>query len=109
MRHVKKIVIDDSKPNDDQADWHKKPDHDKDSMASIITINSNLTLVGLHKISRKHHHKPPLQITKTLCRIEQIDDIGLDDIASQISKTSTLLSDILKTFDKEFHNKRVQF
>ena len=35
----------------------------------------------------------------------QIGNIGPEDSISEISKASTLLSEILKAFDKELHNK----
>ena len=41
--------------------------------------------------------------------LEQIDDIEPENSASQISWTSTLLSDILKQFNKELYNQRCEF
>ena len=42
-------------------------------------------------------------------RIEQTDDTGPKDNALQISKTSTLLINILKHLDKELHNESIEF
>ena len=89
-------VIDDSNPSNGQADRHWKPNPDKESIASFGTVHSNLTPVDIQK------HCP-------LYSLEQADYIGPKDSAFLISKTPTLLSYILKPFDKELHNKTAEF
>ena len=57
---------------------------------------------------RAHYRKHPYKSTKT-DSLEDIDDVGSEDNATKISKTSPLQSDIIKVFDKELCNKRVEF
>ena len=76
---LNELVMDDSSQNDGQIDRNKEQNNGKDNTASFRTVHSNKAPVG----------------HSTKCH-EQIDNIGPEDSTFQISKTSSLLSNILK-------------
>ena len=43
---LNEILVDSSNPCNDQADRHKQPECEKDSIASYITLHSNIATVG---------------------------------------------------------------
>ena len=92
---------------DDHIGIHKQPNPDKDKIATFNTIDSNLTpVVHLTKLLGNTTINPYVQIIKKMKidSIEKIDEIGPEGSSSQVSKTSCLISDILKVFDKELHD-----
>ena len=102
-------IVDNSSLSDDQEDHtlSKQPDSGKGSIASFTTVHFNLALVGdSTKLTATHKHDS----------LDKRDGITigdrvykLEDSTSQVSKTSTLLSEHLREFNKEVHRKRPEF